>query len=213
MSYQASNLGQFIADLMAKHHHTNRSLAEVAGISEGAVRNILKYGINSAAKDPDARTLTKIAQALDVDPLHLFRLVGYIPPDPNAPSVRAEFIADMFDRLPLEKQDAILAVAEAMAVEKADRMAVQEMRQRSHDVLAGIDLSFPGVLRLIANDLIVRYEMREPTDVERIKLDVEILQNRWEALPLETRERIKALIRRKLSLNYDPTLVDEQWRS
>lgn len=213
MSYQASTLGQFIADLMAKHQHTNRSLADVAGISEGAVRNILKYGSDPSAKDPDARTLTKIAQALDVDPLHLFRLVGYIPPEADAKSIRAGYIAEMFDRLPPEKQDAILAVVEAMAVEKADRIAVQEMRQRSHDALAGIDLSFPGILRLIANDLIVRYEMREAPDVERIKSDVEVLQNRWEALPLETRERIKALIRRKLSLNYDPTMVDEQWRS
>jgi hypothetical protein len=87
------------------------------------------------------------------------------------------------------------------------------MRQRSSDALAGIDLSFPGVLRVIANDLIVHYEMREPHDVDRIKPDADVLQNRWDTLPVETRERVKALIRRKLSLNYDATMVDKQWRS
>ena len=66
---------------------------------------------------------------------------------------------------------------------------------------------------MIANDLIVRYEMREPPDVDRIKPEAEVLQSRWDALPVETRERVKALIRRKLSLNYDATMVDEQWRS
>ena len=213
MVAQASTLGQFVAALMDRQQHTNRSLAAVAGISEGAIRNILRFGMNSSAKAPDPHTLTKLAQALNVDPLHLFRLAGYIPPEPDARSIRAEYVAEIFDRLPVEKQDAVLAVVEAMTVQKGDRDSIQQMRQRSSDALAGIDLSFPGVLRVIANDLIVRYEMREPPDVDRIKPDAEVLQSRWDALPIETRERVKALIRRKLSLNYDATMVDEQWRS
>lgn len=213
MVAQASSLGQFIAALMNRQQHTNRSLASVAGISEGAVRNILRHGVDSTSKDPDPHTLTKLAQALDVEPLYLFRLAGYIPPEPDARSIRAEYVAEVFDRLSSEKQDAVLAVVEAMTTEKADRDSIQQMRQRSSDALAGIDLSFPGILRVIANDLIVRYEMREPPDVDRIKSDVEVLQNRWDALPLATRERIKALIRRKLSLNYDATMVDEYWRT
>ena len=213
MVAQASSLGQFIAALMTRQQHTNRSLASVAGISEGAVRNILRHGVDSTAKDPDPHTLTKLAQALDVEPLYLFRLAGYIPPEPDARSIRAEYVAEIFDHLPTEKQDAVLAVVEAMVVEKGDRDSIQQMRQRSSDALAGIDLSFPGILRVIANDLIVRYAMREPPDVDRIKSDAEVLQSRWDALPVETRERVKALVRRKLSLNYDATMVDEQWRT
>ena len=212
MVAQASTLGQFVASLMDRQQHTNRSLAAIAGISEGAIATFCAL-VSISAKDPDPHTLTKLAQALDVDPLHLFRLTGYIPPEPDARSIRAEYVAEIFDRLPSEKQDAVLAVVEAMTVEKTDRQSIQEMRQKSGKALAGIDLSFPGVLRVIANDLIARYEMREPTDVERIKPDIEVLQSRWDALPLETRERVKALIRRKLSLNYDATMADEQWRS
>lgn len=212
MVVKASTLGQFIAALMEKQKHTNRSLAAIAGISEGAVRNILHYGVVPSAKDPDPRTLTKVAHALNVEPLYLFRLTGYVPPESDARSIRAEYLAALFDRLSSEKQDAVLAVAEAIADELNDRDAIQQMRQRTSDALAGIDLSFPGVVRVIANDLIVRYQMREPSDVERIAPDAEVLQNRWDALPVETRERVKALIRRKLSLHYDPTMVDEQWR-
>ena len=213
MVAKAFTLGQFVAALMNKQKHTNRSLANIAGISEGAVRNILRYGVDSSAKDPDPRTLTKVAHALDVEPLHLFRLTGYIPPEADTPSIRAEYFAVLFDRLSPEKQDAVLAVVEAMIDQPFARDAIQQMRQHAGEALAGIDLSFPGVLRVIANDLIVRYEMREPPDVERITSGIEVLQNRWDALPIPTQERIKALIRRKLSLHYDPTMVDEQWRS
>jgi hypothetical protein len=41
---------------------------------------------------------------------------------------------------------------------------------------------------------------------------VSILQYRWNDLPQSTQERIKALIRHKLSLDYDPTMVDPEWR-
>ena len=146
MVAQASSLGQFIAALMTRQQHTNRSLASVAGISEGAVRNILRHGVDFRPKILIPHTLTKLAQALDVEPLYLFRLAGYIPPEPDARSIRAEYVAEIFDRLSSEKQDAVLAVVEAMAVEKADRDSIQQMRQQSSDALAGIDLSFPGIL-------------------------------------------------------------------
>lgn len=212
MASQATTLGGFLAELMNKQQHTNRSLATVAEVSEGAIRNLLKVGRSSDAKDPDPRTLRQVADALDVDPMTLFRLAGYMPPQPDAHTVRAEYVADLFDRLTLDKQDAVLALLEAMITEPRDKTAIIEMRRQSHDALAGIDLAFPGVLRVVANDLVVRYAMRDPADVERIAPDAEVLQNKWQALPPDTRERIKALIRHKLSLNYDPTMVETEWR-
>src|SRR5690606_34395081 len=112
---------RFIADLMTKHDHTNRSLAAAAGVSESAVRNLLKVGEEKSAKDPDARTLSLVAKALDVDALRLFRLAGYIPPEPSAHSIRADYLAEMFDVLSTEKQDAVLGVLEAMIDQPAGR--------------------------------------------------------------------------------------------
>jgi len=212
MSTDAYTLGQFLADLMRKREHNNSTLATEAGVSESVIRNMLKHGIDSRAKDPDARTLRKVADALGVNSLMLFRLAGYIPPEPEANSVRAEYLADVFDRLPPEKQDAVMSVLEAMSESQTEKATIQEMRQSSHDALAGMDLNFPAMIREAANQLIAHYAMTDPEDVERIEPGVEVIRNKWSKLPAETRQRIMALIRYKLSLDYDPTMVDPEWR-
>jgi transcriptional regulator with XRE-family HTH domain len=213
MTTRETTLGGFIADLMEKHKHTNRSLAAAAGISEGAVRNVLKIGIDNKAKDPDARTLLHIATALNVDPLRLYRLAGYLPPAPSARSVRAEFVADIFDHLPIEKQEAVLGVLDAMADSYPVSHIVKEIRSDRSNPLAGFDLLAPRLVRLMANELISKYKIVEPVDINRIEGDAQVYQYKWKDLPASTQERVKALIRHKLSLDYDPTMVDPEWRS
>jgi transcriptional regulator with XRE-family HTH domain len=198
---------------MEKHKHTNRSLAAVAGISEGAVRNVLKIGVDSKAKDPDARTLLQIATALGVDPLRLYRLAGYLPPASNARSVRAEFVADIFDHLPVEKQEAVLGVLDAMADSYPVSQIVKEIKTDRSNPVAGFDLLAPRLVRLMANELIGKYKIVEPVDIGRIEDGAQVYQYKWKDLPASTQERVKALIRHKLSLDYDPTMVDPEWRS
>jgi|GEM_PF-1153574 transcriptional regulator with XRE-family HTH domain len=212
MVHSANTLGRFIADLMQKQKHNNSSLAQLAGVSESAVRNLLKVGIDPRAKDPDAHTLRKVADALGVDPLKVFRLAGYIPSGAEIISVRAEYLGVLFDQLAPEKQDAILSLYEALSTTSPAKGSIQSMRQASSDALAGIDLALPGMLRLTANQLIVDYNMTEPQDVSRIEPNAAALNTVWEKVPDDTRERIKALIQHKLSLSYDPTMVDENWR-
>ena len=212
MTSRATTLGGFIAELMEKHQHSNRSLAAVAGISEGAVRNVLKYGIDAKAKEPDARTLQQVANALGVNPLRLYRLAGYLPPAADSHSVRAEFVADVFDRLPVDKQEAVLGVLDAMADSQSVSRTVQEIRSDAANPLAGFDLQSPRIARLMANELIVKYQMTEMADIDQIKQDAQVFQNKWKDLPQATQERIKALIRHKLSLDYDPTMVEPEWR-
>ncbi|MBZ0298195.1 MAG: helix-turn-helix domain-containing protein [Anaerolineae bacterium] len=212
MPSTASTLGRFIADLMAKHDHTNRSLAAAAGVSESAIRNLLKVGEEKGAKDPDARTLSLVAKALDVDALRLFRLAGYIPPEPSAHSIRADYLAEMFDVLPTEKQDAVLGVLEAMIDQPERREAIQEMRQNPENLLAGIDLANPGLARTLANELIAEMQMKHANEVTRIRPEIKVLQYIWKDLPASTQQRVKSLIEHKLSLDYDPTMVDPEWR-
>ena len=212
MTSRATTLGGFIAELMEKHQHSNRSLAAAAGISEGAVRNLLKYGRDRGAKDPDARTLQQVADALGVNPLRLYRLAGYLSVVPDAHSVRAEFVADVFDKLPIEKQEAVLGVIDAMADNSSVTQTVREIRSDRSNPLAGFDVLAPHVARVIANELIVIYRMSEAVDITRIEPDVQVFQYKWKDLPQDTQERIKALIKHKLSLGYDPTMVDPEWR-
>ncbi len=212
MTSRATTLGGFIAELMQKQQHSNRSLAAAAGISEGAVRNLLKHGREAKAKDPDARTLQQVAAALNVNPLRLYRLAGYLPPQANANSVRAEYLADVFDELPPEKQDAVLGVLEAMTDNLTRKETIQVMREEPSNPLAGFDLSSPQWVRLMANKLIVHYQMEAPLESERIEPDVEVFGYVWQDLPVSTQKRVKALIEHKLSLDYDPTMVDTEWR-
>lgn len=212
MASRATTLGSFVAELMERQQHSNRSLATTAGISEGAVRNLLKYGVDGSAKDPDARTIQQVATALGVNPLRLYRLAGYLPPMPDTHSVRAEFVADIFDKLPIDKQEAVLGVLDAMAGNPSVTQTVREIRSDRLNPLAGFDLHTPRITRVIANELIIKYQMTEPVDADRIEADAQVFQNKWNDLPQATQERVKALIRHKLSLDYDPTMVDPEWR-
>lgn len=209
MTSQSITLGQFITDLMEIHKHTNRSLAAVAGISESAVRNLLKVGIEEA-KEPDARTLRMIADALGVNPLILYRLAGYLPPDPGANSPRARYLADVFDSLPPSKKDAVMGVLQAMASSPEEKAFIQEMRESSSDWMIGMDL-MPHVFRDIANRLIVEYNMTSPEHVDRVSLDTEIgYQTKLSDMDELGRKRIRALIRHKLMLEYDASMEEPE---
>lgn len=215
MTSQATTLGDFIAELMEQKDHSNRSLASAAKVSEGAIRNLLKYGRESRAKDPDARTLTNIAKALDVDALRLFRLAGYIPPAPAAHSLRADHLAGLFDQLPTEKQDAVLGVLEAMMDTPEKKQAVQEFRDNPQKVLLGINMETPRLLSDLANHLIIQLDIVDAYAVRREIVDPEsvLLTYRWKDLPRPIQERVIALVQHKLSLEYDPTMVDQEWRN
>lgn len=207
-----TSLGTFLMSIMTRKRLNNVTLASLAGVSEGVIRNLLKHGHDPKAKDPDPRTLRAVADALEIDAMMLFRLAGYLPPQPNANTVRAEYLADVFDTLSKEKQDAVMGVLEAMADEPQAKQVIQTLRRSESPALSGIDLNFPALIREMANQLIGHYGMSNPADVSKIEPDAQVMQYRWSTLPADMQERIKALIRHKLSLDYDPTMVDEEWR-
>jgi hypothetical protein len=64
----------------------------------------------------------------------------------------------------------------------------------------------------MANHLIVQYQMTEPVEASAIDPEAQFLQYKWKDLPKGMQERVKALIQHKLSLEYDPTMVDPEWR-
>lgn len=205
-----TTLGSFLVEMMETHKHSNRSLADAAGVSEGAVRNLLKYGEDPDARDPDARTLRLIADALNINPLILYRLAGYLPPEPGANSARARYLADVFDSLPPSKQDAVMGVLQAMAASPEEKTVIQEMRESSSDWMIGMDL-MPHVFRNIANRLIVEYNMTSPEHIDRILPDTEIgYQTKLSDMNDLGQKRIKALIRHKLMLEYNESMEEPE---
>jgi hypothetical protein len=54
--------------------------------------------------------------------------------------------------------------------------------------------------------------MESPNESERIEPNIKIQGHRWGDLPQMMQKRVKALIEQKLSLDYNPTMVDPEWR-
>jgi len=212
-----STLGEFLEEEIARRKLSNRGLAIGAGVSEFAIRNMLQHGISEHAKDPDPRTLRAVADYLNIDPLRLFRLAGYIPPQKAAPSVRAETIAEVFDRLDEDQQNALLGMAEALVSRLTDKEVLQSVRTPGSRALIGFDVGSPQTLRYMANTIIVETRVKNATELDRagtISPDAVVTYAglKWDAVPRAAKERALALAKAKLNLDYDPTMVDPEWR-
>lgn len=211
-----STLGEFLQLELSHRKLSNRALAIGAGVSEFAIRNMLQHGLNSKAKDPDPRTLRAVADYLSIDPLYLFRLAGYIPPPKNAPSVRAEIVAEVFDKMDEEQQDAMLGIFEAMANKVRHKEAIQSLRTGSL-ALDGFDVGSPQTVRHIANAILAETKVTSAGELDRpdaISPDLVVAPNglTWDSLPVTAKQRALGLAKAKLNLNYDPTMVDPKWR-
>lgn len=213
---KVSSLGQFLAEQLKQKNLSNRALAAGAGISESVVRNMLQHGISSDAKEPDPKTLRAVADYLGINALFLFRLAGYIPPEPNANSVAADFLADIFDRLPPMKQDVALSVIQSLVEEPMDKLDLEGMREDVSGFSPAPFISdFPATLRAAANNLIANSGITDAKAMieSNIKPETEIAQGTpWSKVVQIDKQRILALARAKLNLDYDPTMVDEKWR-
>ncbi len=209
MPKKGITLSELISDVMQLKNHSNRSLATAAGISEGAVRNLLRYGEEEGVKEPDARTLRLVAEALDIKPASLFKLAGYLPQERVNNSWQAVYVADVFDRLPPDKQDIVMGVLEAIVNSPEEKAKIQERRQRAQkkETLGSI----PTIVREAANTLIVRYGMNSPDDVENIEDETWVVGQRWDRLDPQMQLQIIALIEHKLALDYDPKMSIGDW--
>ncbi len=212
-----STLAEFLEQELARRKLSNRALAIGAGVSEFSIRNMLQHGINERAKEPDPRTLRAVADYLNIDPLRLFRLAGYIPPQKNAPSIRAETLAEVFDQLDEEQQTAFLGMAEALASRLSDKVAIKAVRTPGSKALEGFDDSNSQIIRYIANTLIAKTAVTDAFQLDLADtippdLVVTFAGLKWDAVPLRAKERAIALAKAKLNLDYDPTMVDPKWR-
>jgi transcriptional regulator with XRE-family HTH domain len=216
LSSIANTLGEFLAEQLKLKQLSNRALAAGAGISESVIRNMLQHGISRDAKEPDPKTLRTVADYLGINAIFLFRLAGYIPPEPDGNSVAADFLADMFDRLPAMKQAVVLSVFESLIEDDFDKLHLEAMQEDTEGFRPAPFISdFPASLRIAANNLILNSSIRDPKEMieANIPAETEVLPGtKWSTLIKMDRQRVLALARAKLNLEYDPTMVDPEWR-
>jgi transcriptional regulator with XRE-family HTH domain len=105
-------LSAMIREAMDRRGMSNLALAKAAGVSEGTIRNLLRDDIDPDATGPKAHVLKNVAEALELDDLRVFQAAGYIRKDrlESHLSVRAEFLATRFDKLPPDKQELLLGM-------------------------------------------------------------------------------------------------------
>jgi len=212
-----NTLGEFLKIELSRRDMSNRQLAIGAGVAESVIRNLLNHGVVDGAKDPDPRTLRAVADFLNIDALKLFRLAGYVPPPPNAHSVRGDILAEIFDRLPNEKQDAVLGVIEAFTDRASDHDKVLAIRYPDNRALDGFDLNSAYTIRYIANKIVSQSRATSAQELERLDaIDPDWVVApqgiTWKGLPDSARKRALGLAKAKLNLDYDPTMVDPEWR-
>lgn len=104
---KVNTLSGFVKNYLESHRESNRSFSRKAKVSESAIRNILKWGEDDKARDPDPGTLIKMAEAMKIDPIILFVLAGYLPEKVNDNSPYAQYMANVFDKAVPEVQEAI----------------------------------------------------------------------------------------------------------
>lgn len=211
MTYLGS-LGNLLAVTLKQRNMTNRDLARGAGVSDSVVGNLLKHGSDPNAKDPDAHTLRAVADFLGINPLYLFILAGYVPPQGSI-SVRAQMIGEAFDRMPPDRQNALLGVVEALAVDEQDKVHFKEMYDESGNVFAGIDQGDNHWLRIIANSLLEHGRVAQLDKYAFVDQSTEIPDGpKFSSLTKRTQERLLALLTAKFALNYGDWMVDEEFR-
>jgi transcriptional regulator with XRE-family HTH domain len=203
-----TTLGGYLKRKLVLYNLSNRALAEAAGVSEGAIRNLLKFGEEDDAKDPDAHTLRQVADALSMHPLILFRLAGYIPPDHAGNSLRAKFLADTFDKLPEMKKDILMGVLEVLIDDPKQKVAIREMQESSKAIIEKYSPQVLPIVREAANQLMAHYHMTKAEHVNRIEFDSEEAGVEWSNLSEETRDQIVALIEHKLTLNFGSDMIE-----
>jgi hypothetical protein len=210
------SLGDFLREEVSRLKISNRALAMGAGVSEFAIRNLLQHGLDPRAKDPDPRTLKAVADFLHLDIHKLFRLAGYLPPSEDAPHLRTEIFADVFENLPEQKQEALLKLAEAMADTPSEKELIRTATTKRSRALEGFDLDSPYLIRSIANAILrssqaeVAGELDSPSAIDSNLVVANGLK--WGTLPESAQQRALGLARAKLNLNYDPSMVERIWR-
>jgi len=110
---KATTLGELLENTLHECGMSGNQLAELAGISQGTVRNLLKQREKTTVPGPHPKKLKAVCEVLNLSQLKVFQLAGYISPD-DLPQAQAETcpcptIVELFAALPPEKQQVTLA--------------------------------------------------------------------------------------------------------
>jgi transcriptional regulator with XRE-family HTH domain len=100
------SLSVYLRQVLEARHMSGNQLAQVAGIAEATVRNLLKQGADPDVPGPHPLVLKAVCEALQLDEIEVFQRAGYLSAIPRGGqlSASAEYFGLRFDHLPPEQQ-------------------------------------------------------------------------------------------------------------
>lgn len=107
MEPEASDLGEYLKQVMEERRLSQRALAMYVGVSNSTISRIIK------GDDADPETLNKIADYLNIPPEILYRLAGYLPED-ELKSEMIDHIEHLVGQLPEDDQRKVLEMIKVM---------------------------------------------------------------------------------------------------
>lgn len=101
----STNFTEWLANELNARGWTQTHLAELAGLSSGAISNVL-----NGQRKPGADFILAVSRALRVEPEGLYRKAGLLPIKPSATDLSPTLneTMDLLKRLPIEVQEDIL---------------------------------------------------------------------------------------------------------
>lgn len=103
MSMNMSELADLINDALKEHGWSQTRLANLAGVSKGAISNYA----GDKVKNPDEDTLIKIGRVLGMSPEKILRLAGILPNKPVADELIAEIAHRVSQMDDIDKNDVL----------------------------------------------------------------------------------------------------------
>lgn len=158
-----SSLSGFLKEVLEQRHLSGNQLAQLAGISEGSVRNLLKQGVEDEVSGPHPLVLKAICQALQLDEIYVFQLAGYLSEASSTKTISpaAEYFGQRFDGLPPRQQkqlwETLAALEQSAGIlppSENTRYLLEQLRtlQKEHPMLKSRKFSLKDELgRVIGN--------------------------------------------------------------
>jgi transcriptional regulator with XRE-family HTH domain len=127
----STEFASWLQNEMNERGWNNSELARRAGVSRGAIGNVLR-GDRGVGKDIGRG----IAKALNLPPEEIYRMVDILPPSRNPENDEADELAHKISLLPQEDQQILITLIEALLSKRGKVETERTTNKQSHQAIS-----------------------------------------------------------------------------
>src|SRR5258708_11535265 len=124
---ETASLGAFLRSVLHARGMSGSLLAQLAGVSQGTISNLLRCGESDSGDGPRPQVLRAVCEVLGLDQVQVFQIAGYIGSEKKRPvslSKCGEYVGRVFDNLPGDKQKVLLGTIKRWTGQDAESVSV-----------------------------------------------------------------------------------------